>query len=104
VTGKLIPRREALTRLKAGGLTLVAGDNRFPDADYLKAFREDLIVIVTPELVFQPGQQNPFDCVPSKPAAPAAGQPANAAPVQAVPAVGIAAPAVIKRVQVRQAE
>ena len=94
-TGKLIPRSQALTRLKAGGLTLIAGDNRFPDADYLTAFHEDLVVIVSPELVFQPGQTNPFDRVVAK-AAPAAPQPANPA---AAPAVNIAGPAVIKQVQ-----
>jgi len=94
VTGKLVSRSEALTRLKAGGLTVVAGDNRFPDAGYLTALREDLLVIVSPELVFQPGQTNPFDRVASKAAAPVA----NPA-VQAVPAVNIAGPAVIKQVQ-----
>ncbi len=84
VTGKLVQRSDALNRLKAGGLILLAGDNRFPDANYLQAFREDLLVIVSSELVFQPGQLNPFDRATLKPAAPAAGQPA-VAPAQLVP-------------------
>lgn len=97
----MVSRNEALTRLKAGGLTIVAGDNRFPDSDYLKAFREDLLVIVSPELVFHPGQTNPFDRPTTKVAAPAGAQPAN--PVQAVPAIRIAQPAVIKQVQIQRA-
>ncbi|MBA4191197.1 MAG: hypothetical protein C0467_24720 [Planctomycetaceae bacterium] len=96
VTGKLVYRSEALTRLKAGGLAIVAGDNRFPDENYLRAFREDLLVIVSGELVFQPGQPNPFDRATGKPAA--AGQLVKPVPQ---PVIGIAAPAVIKRVQIQ---
>jgi hypothetical protein len=81
LSGKLIPHADALKRLKAGGLVLIAGDNRFPDAEYLKAFRDDLIVLVSPELVFPAGTHNPFD-VPAKPSTAA---PAKAAP-QAAPA------------------
>lgn len=102
VNGKMVSRAEALNRLKAGGLVVLAGDNRFPDADYLKAFRDDLLVITSAELVFPAGQPNPFDRPVPKPAAGAA-KPANAAaPVQIAPAVGVAAPAVIiKRAQVQ---
>jgi len=102
VTGKLVQKSDALSRLKAGGLVVIAGDSRFPDENYLKAFREDLLVIVSSELVYQPGQPNPFDHAETK-AAPAAAQPAKpgAAPVQAVPAIGIAAPAVLRRVQIQ---
>lgn len=51
VTGKLIGRTEVLKRLSAGGTVLVAGDSRMPDAAYLKAFKEDVIVLTGPELV-----------------------------------------------------
>jgi hypothetical protein len=51
VTGKMIPKSEALKRLAAGGMVLVAGDNRLPDQTYLKAFHRDVIVLVGPELV-----------------------------------------------------
>jgi len=51
LTGKLISRTEVLKRLAAGGMVLVAGDNRFPDENYLQGFREDMIVLVGPELV-----------------------------------------------------
>ncbi len=102
MTGKLINKSEALNRLKAGGLVLVAGDNRYPDANYLKAFREDLLVIVSSELVFPAGQPNPFDQATVKAGAKIVAPPAAApqAPVLVAP-VGIAAPAVIKRVQVQ---
>lgn len=69
--GKLIPRIEALNRLKAGGMVLVAGDNRLPDPDYLKSFREDVIVIVSGELIFPIGMQNPYDMAPKSSTAPA---------------------------------
>ncbi|MCS6866472.1 MAG: hypothetical protein RMJ56_15190 [Gemmataceae bacterium] len=51
VSGKLISRTEALRRLSAGGLVLLAGDNRLPDENYLKAFRDEILVLVSPELV-----------------------------------------------------
>jgi len=101
VNGKMIPRGEALNRLKAGGLVVLAGDTRFPDSDYLKAFRDDILVLVSGEFVFQPGQPNPYDFHATKPAAtaPAQGKPAPAqdAPLQVVPAIGVAKPAVIIR-------
>ena len=49
--GKLIARGEVLKRLAAGGMVLVAGDDRMPDPNYLKGFRGDLLVLVGPELV-----------------------------------------------------
>jgi hypothetical protein len=106
--GKLIPRGEALNRLKAGGLVVLAGDNRFPDPEHLKAFRDDLLVIVSGELVFPAGTPNPYDFRVEKPAAnpPAGGKPAvgqPAPPIQQVvplPAIDVAKPAIIKRVQI----
>lgn len=50
-SGKLVPRAEVLKRLAAGGLVLVAGDNRMPDDAYLKGFRDDVLVLVGNELV-----------------------------------------------------
>lgn len=102
MSGKLIPRADALKRLKAGGLALVAGDNRFPDPEYLKAFRDDLIVIVSAELTFPQGTVNPFDtpgkpsAAPAKPGvrvAPAVQQLLPAAPLKQV----IIKPAIIKQ-------
>jgi hypothetical protein len=104
-TGKLVTRGEALERLKAGGLVVIAGDNRFPDADYLKAFRGDILVLVSGELTFPAGVPNPYDLAtkPAAPAKPNATQPQPAPPVQLqlAPAVGRAAPAVIKQVQIQ---
>ena len=85
-SGKLVPRAEALKRLKAGGLVLLAGDNRFPDAEYLKAFRDDVLVLVSGEFVFPQGTPNPYD-MPPKPTAPAK------ADNQAVPVLGVPLPA-----------
>lgn len=49
--GKLVPQREAMKRLAAGGMVLVAGDNRMPDETYLKGFRDDVLILVGNELV-----------------------------------------------------
>jgi hypothetical protein len=95
LNGKLIPRSEALKRLKAGGLVVLAGDNRFPDSEYLKAFHEDLLVIVSGELVFPAGTTNPYDTMVRPNAAPAAPVPAPA--IQLAPAIGIARPAILKK-------
>jgi hypothetical protein len=96
-SGKLVPRSEALKRLRAGGLVLLAGDNRFPDAAYLKAFREEILVLVSEEFVFPQGMPNPYD-MPMKPGAmpPVTGAPAQI--IRPVPAVGLVAPAVQLRV------
>ncbi|MFO0823590.1 MAG: hypothetical protein U0792_10825 [Gemmataceae bacterium] len=99
VSGKLVSRTEALSHLKAGGLIILAGDNRFPDAAYLKAFRGDLLVIVSAELVFPQGQANPFDR-PSAVKAPVK-PPVNGLVPVAQPAIGIAVPA-IKQVQIQK--
>lgn len=83
-TGKLVPRADALTRLKAGGLVLVSGDTRAPDESFLKVFRGDLLVLSSPELLNVP--------VGSKPKAVAG----RAAPLPAAaPALPPVVPAVI---------
>jgi len=102
LTGKLIPKSEAVKRMKAGGLALFAGDNRFTDTEYLKVFHQDLIVMVSAELTFQPGQPNPYDTPAKQPEAPAATPAVPAAliapQVLPVPALKIQiAPAVIQQ-------
>lgn len=109
VTGKLVPKAAALNRLRVGGLVLLAGDNKFPDTDYLKAFRDDILVLVSGEFVFPPGVPNPYDLL-VKTTNPASG-PGKPTPPIAAPAIGLVrpavqlriAPAVIKRVQVAPA-
>lgn len=54
LTGKRVDKSDAMKRLEAGGLVLIAGDNRLPDSQYLKMFRGDLLVLVSPELVNAP--------------------------------------------------
>ena len=102
VTGKMIPRSAALARLKAGGLVVLAGDNRFPDAQYLTPFRgqDELLVLVSAELTFPVGTPNPYDASP-KPA-PAA-DPAKPQPAELVPAP-IVRPAPILRPGVKQVQ
>lgn len=50
-TGKLVPRSVALKRLAAGGTVLVAGGTTLPDENYLKALRDDVLVLVGADLV-----------------------------------------------------
>jgi len=93
IRGKLIPRAEALNRLKAGGLVLLAADNRFPDPTYLTAFRDDILVLASGELVFPQGIPNPYDMpVKSIAAPPGPGR------VDPVIRPAIAAPAVQLRI------
>jgi hypothetical protein len=104
VTGKLVGRNETLKRLKAGGMVIIAGDNRFPDPEYLKAFRGDILVLASNELVFPPGIPNPYDRAAGKPAAPApAGKPGaiQPLPAQLVPAIQVK-PGVIQQIQINK--
>ncbi len=82
LTGKLVPRAETMKRLAAGGLVLVAGDNRMPDDTYLKAFREDVLVLVGSELVLPVA---PIDQTKKK-------EPVKAANPMAVPAAPLVQP------------
>jgi hypothetical protein len=95
--GKRIPRAEALKRLRAGGLVLLAGDNRFPDAGYLSAFRDDILVLVSGEFVFPAGMPNPYD-MPVKTAAAPPGPGMTDPVIRPAPAVRIIAPAAQLRV------
>jgi hypothetical protein len=111
LTGKQIPKAEAVKKLKAGGMVLFAGDCRFPDPEYLKPFNEDLMVLVSPELIFAPGQPNPYDTAAKKVQAPAAkaaaAAPAPAAvavPARALPAVApVAVPVQAMKIQIAPA-
>jgi hypothetical protein len=96
--GKLVRREDTLARLAAGGLVLVADDNRLPDESYLKLFRGDLLVLVSPELANVPTGAK------GKPVA-AVGPAIAAAPVQAIPLplVAPAAPVMAQRVIVQAA-
>jgi hypothetical protein len=98
LTGKVVPRAEALKRLKAGGLVLLAGDSRFPDADYLKAFRDDILILMSSEFVFPANVPNPYD-MPAGSADPAAKPDPNAKPVP-VPAPALAPAAGVARPQI----
>lgn len=119
LTGKLVPRGEALKRLAAGGMVLVAGDARLPDEAYLKAFREDVLVLVGSELVLpvapidqtkknEPAKDGKPMAVPAAPlpAPPALIRPAvqiKLAPAAgAVPAPQVAAPPVKVEVKIEK--
>lgn len=101
VTGKLVPRTDALKRLQAGGLVLIAGDNRLPDAEYLKAFRDDLLVLVSAELTFPAGMPNPFDTA-AKPSTAATG-PAKPPVAQPLPPVARPLPQILPAAPIRPA-
>jgi hypothetical protein len=86
--GKLVPRGEALKRLAAGGLVVVAGDARVPDEAYLKAFRDDVLVLVGPELVLPLPVADQTKKKGDQPKADApVGQPVPAPAVRPLPAV-----------------
>jgi hypothetical protein len=89
ITGKIVPHAEAMARLKAGGLVLLAGDNRFPDPQYLHPFRnqDDLLIIVSHELVFPAGVANPYDVSPASQPTPKAEAPVEAPILPAPPIV-----------------
>lgn len=53
--GNAVARGEAVKRLRAGGFVLIAGDGKLPDAEYLKPFQGDLLVLVSSELILPPG-------------------------------------------------
>jgi len=63
LTGKLVARDEAVRRLRAGGLVLIAA-SRFPDPVHVQPFRGDLLVLVSNENLTAPG------AAPTGPAAP----------------------------------
>lgn len=87
VTGKLISRTEALTRLSAGGMVLLAGDNRLPDENYLKAFRNEILVLVGPELVLPTPVLDQTKKKSGKDEKPAAEQPAQPVQLPAQPII-----------------
>lgn len=103
--GKLVPRATALKRLAAGGMVVVAGSNMLPDENYLKAFKEDVLVLVGADLVLPvaPVDQTKKRDANKKDEPAAQPQP----PVKVLPGIRPAvmpvAPAVIKRVQVAPA-
>jgi len=54
LTGKRVAKAEAFRQLQAGGFALIAGDDSVPDAAFLKMYRGDLLVLVSPELMNVP--------------------------------------------------
>ena len=95
VNGKLVSKTEVLKRLAAGGMVLVAGDNRVPDETYLKAFKDDVLVLVSPELVLP---VTPVDQTKKKDAQTGADPRAIPAPV--APLAPVVRPIIIKRAAV----
>jgi hypothetical protein len=86
--GNIVPRSDAMKRLKAGGFVLISGDGRLPDAEFLKPFQGDLLVIVSAELVLPPGAtvKSTFAPVKARVAVPAAPLPVAVPLPAALPA------------------
>ncbi len=119
LTGRLVAKDEAVRRLRAGGLVLVAADARLPDAAFLQPFCGDLLVLVSGEGLTAPGTTpapalpgglaRPLpailrvapQAIPALPAAPLA-VPLPAAPAPA-PAVAPAARPVLRVAPLRAA-
>lgn len=94
LNGKLVSKTEVLKRLAAGGMVLVAGDNRVPDENYLKAFKDDVLVLVGPELVLPVA---PVDQTKKKEEGKPMVRPLPVAPIAPIAPAPIIKPAVIKR-------
>lgn len=57
--GKDIARADAVLKLDAGGIVVVSGDGKPVDPKFLKLFRDDVLVLVSPELVGPLGRGMP---------------------------------------------
>jgi hypothetical protein len=53
VGGKSLDRKEILEKLAKGGIVVVCGDGLKVNPDYLKLFRDDVIVLISPEFNFE---------------------------------------------------
>lgn len=112
VTGKRVNKSEALKRLAAGGTILVAGDNRMPDETFLKAFKDDVLILIGQELILpivpvdQTTKKKAEEKPMAAPVAPIAPMIAPAVrPAIAVGNVKIAAAAVeAKKIEAQKAE
>ena len=93
LNGKTVSKEAALKRLKAGGFVLISGDSRVPDASYLKQFRGDLLVLVSPELLNLPTG------IKLKPGTPAIAAGAIAPAVRVMRAAPFAVPLKLQPVQ-----
>jgi len=96
LSGKAVPKADALKRLNAGGYALVAGESRVPDESYLKQFRGDLLVLVSAELVNVPTGKSKPGTAPVVRPLPAVIRPAIAPALKVAPLKVAPAPAVEK--------
>jgi hypothetical protein len=80
--GKSVTREEAMKALAKGGVVVISNDGKKVPSAFLKAFKDDVLVLVSPELVNQGGITKEgigvMQVVP--PARPPAPQPAPAPP------------------------
>jgi hypothetical protein len=78
-------------------MVLLAGDNKFPDGSYLKAFRDGILILVSSEFVFPAGVPNPYD-LPVKTTGSPPGPGMVDPVIRPAPPVRLVAPAVQLRV------
>jgi hypothetical protein len=87
--GKKLDKEEAIKKLTPGSIVVVSGDGKAVSPTFLKVFKDETLVLASPELVSSPASTGPLRSVPMLPAVP--GQP-GAIQVQIVPG-GAAQPA-----------
>ncbi|QJX00219.1 hypothetical protein [Frigoriglobus tundricola] len=91
--GKEVPVAEAEKQLKAGGTVVVSADGKKVDPRHLKLFRDDVLVLVSPELAVPTGGEVRVGA-PNLPVAPGGARPnLQIQLVPAGPAVPAAPPA-----------
>jgi hypothetical protein len=88
--GKKVDKDEAMKKLQAGGIVVVSGDGKPVSTVFLKVFKEETLVLVSPELIATPGSMVPP--MPGYMRATPAPIPAQVLPGAPVPAVVPAAP------------
>lgn len=102
--GKKLEKEDALKRLEKGGIVVVSGDGKPVSPTFLKVFKDDTLVLTSPELANPqltsvPGGLRPLPAPPIRVGVPPAvqilpAQPGGAVEIQIAPAVLPVAPPV----------
>lgn len=82
--GKKLDNAEALKKLEKGGVVVVSGDGKPVSPTFLKVFKDDTLVLCSPELIVPQGANLPGGLQPIRPALPGM-PPPGAGGIQLVP-------------------